>query len=165
MLLIDTDVLWQMRGAASADAAVCAWAARQPRLSLFVSALAVMEIGHAAESIAHADKTAGAAVRRWLTDKVLPAFEGRLLAVDAAVAGRAARLTHGHPTDGLVASTALEHGLALATRTPAAFKAMRVKLVDPGRSDGAVIDADDGDDWRQASRGGPVWLRNLFARG
>jgi hypothetical protein len=59
-------------------------------------------------------------------------------------------------------ATALVHGLTLATRTPAAFKAARVKCFDPWgwRPDAAEEDAD----WRQAARTGPLWLKNLFVR-
>lgn len=165
MFLLDTDIVWQLRGATAADPALTAWVARQQRTGLFVSALTLVELGIAADGMARADKQAGAAVRLWAESRVVSAFEGRVLAVDARVAGRAARLGHPNLTDGLIAATALEHGLVLATRTPAAFRATKAKLLDPGSSAASDADGSQDADWRQASRGGPVWLRNLFARG
>ena len=70
---------------------------------------------------------------------LLVRYESRILAVDAAVArhwgslaGELAR--RGAPTsmaDGLIAATAIRHGLRLATRNLADFKPFGVDLVDP----------------------------------
>ncbi len=168
MILLDTDVLWQLRHGAGGrgDAAVAAWAARQSLGNLFVSALALAELGAGARSIERADKAGAAALRRWADGAVRRAFDGRILPVDAAVATRAATLGYANAVDGLIAATALEQGLTLATGSPAAFRAGKVRTVNPWRYAPAAGDppVEDGD-WRQASRGGATWLRNLFARG
>jgi toxin FitB len=66
--------------------------------------------------------------------------------------------------DALLAATALEHRLTLATRDPAAFRTGRVRTIDPWSwVPGAP--AEEAEDWREATRGGPLWLKNLFARG
>ena len=65
---------------------------------------------------------------------MLPVFDGRILAVDTAVARRCAALHVPHPKserDALVAATALEHGLALATRNVKDFERMGLKLINP----------------------------------
>jgi len=164
MFLLDTEVVWQLRGAASTDPAVAAWAARQPRTNLFLSALTLVELGAAAREMERADKQAAAATLQWAQGALATAFAGRIVAIDAAVAARAARLAHPNLGDGLMAASAMEHGLVLATLSPAAFRTTRAKLLDP-RRDGAGDAVADDTDWRQASRNGPVWLRNLFARG
>ena len=164
MFLLDTEVVWQLRGVGSADQAVATWAARQPRTNLFVSALTLVELGTATREVERADKQAAATISQWMEGMLMNAFAGRIVAIDAAVAARAARLAHPNLADGLVAASALEHGLVLATLSPAAFKATKVRLLDP-RRDGAGDAVVNDTDWRQASRNGPVWLRNLFARG
>ena len=168
MILLDTDVLWELRHGPGGrgDAAVAAWAAGQSRGNLFVSALALAELGAGARSIERVDKAGAAALRRWSEGSVRRAFEGRILPIDAGVAMRAATLGYANAIDGLIAATALEQGLTLATGNPAAFRMGKVRTVDPWRyapAPGELL-ADDGD-WRQASRGGATWLRNLFARG
>jgi toxin FitB len=164
MHLLDTEVVWELRGARAgyADAALASWAAGQARTGLFVSALTVAELGGAALQLERTDKSAAAAVRRWIEGPVLAAFDGRVVPVDAAVARRAMALGYPDLRDGLMAATALEHGLALATRHPAAFRTGKVKTFNPW---GYSPDATEDDDWRQAGRGGPLWLKNLFVRG
>ncbi|WP_230770773.1 PIN domain-containing protein [Sphingomonas sp. Leaf4] len=168
MILLDTDVLWELRHVSSGrgDAAVAAWAVGQSRADLFVSALALAELGAGARSIERADKAGAAALRRWADGAVRRAFDGRILPVDTGVAMRAATLGYANMVDGLIAATALEQGLTLATGNPAAFRMGKVRTVNPWRYTPAPgeLPADDGD-WRQASRGRATWLRNLFARG
>lgn len=167
MILIDTDLLWELRHGSSGrgDPAVAAWAARQSRGNLFVSALTLGELVAGARSIERGDKAGAGALRRWADGAVRRAFDDRILPVDAAVAARAGALGYANMVDGLIAATALEHGLTLATGHPAAYRTGKVRTIDPWRHmpEPAALPVED--DWRQASRGGATWLRNLFARG
>jgi toxin FitB len=165
MFLLDTAVVLELRRAKAgrADPALTAWAAGAAPLSLFVSVLALVELENAAARLAHDDKAVGAALRSWIGEQVLPAFDGRVLALDAAVAQRRAALPIAEPRDALLAATALEHGLTLATRDPAAFRGARVKLVNPWRYQAGEDEADL--DWGQAARAGQSWLKTLFVRG
>jgi predicted nucleic acid-binding protein len=164
MHLLDTAVLWELRNirAGRSDPALAAWATAQSRTQLFLSALTLAELGAGAAQIERNDKAAAATIRRWIDERVVSAFDGRVLAVDAAVARRATQLGYPALRDGLLAATALEHGLTLATRSPATFRIGKVKTVNPwGYTPEAAVEDDD--DWRQASRG--PWLKNLFVRG
>jgi len=164
MYLLDTPIVLELREAKSGrvDPGLSAWAAGAARSDLFISAIALLELESAAAALERRDKAGGKAVRYWIADKVMPAFEGRILPVDAAVARRRALIPYSDPRDGLVAATALQHGLILVTRNSAAFKAGRVKLFNPaGYSPEA---AEDDSDWRQAARAAPLWLKNLFVR-
>lgn len=165
MHLLDTGVVWELRAAkaGNGDAGVARWAAAQPRTGLFISVLTITELGLAAQQVARSDKSGALAIRRWVDDRVLPAFEGRVLPVDVAVARRAAEMGYLDRRDGLFAATALEHGLTLATRDPGAFKPGRVKTVSPWRY--APDTSEEAGDWRDATRTGPLWLKNLFVRG
>ena len=80
------------------------------------------------------DPTQGALLRHWLQQAVVPAFAGRILAVDAAVALRSAALHVPDPKpfrDGLIAATALVHSLVVVTRNLADFEATGVPLLNP----------------------------------
>ncbi|MGK6325084.1 PIN domain-containing protein [Sphingomonas sp. DT-51] len=165
MHLLDTELVWALRHAkaGTADPAVAAWAASQPRTALFISALTLGELATALLQLERADKSAAGMLRRWAEEAVPAAFDGRVLPVDAAVARRAAALGYAEPRDALLAATALEHGLTLATPHPAHYRPGKVRTVNPWRY---VAGAPDEElDWREAARGGPFWLRNLFARG
>ena len=164
MYLLDTGVVLELRKAKAGrtDPGLTGWAAGISRQSLFLSTLSLLELETGAAAAERKDKAVGAALRSWIDGQVLPAFEGRVLAIDTAVVRRRAQLAYADSRDGLLAATALEHGLTLVTRTPAAFKAGRVKVFNPW---GYAPDAfDEEADWGQAARTGPLWLKNLFVR-
>ena len=165
MYLLDTSVVLELRKARAgqSDPGLAAWAGGIARQKLFISALNLLEIESAAARLARKDRAAGLVVRRWIDDHVVPAFEGRVLPVDAAVVRRRAQLPYANTRDGLLAATALEHGLTFVTRKVSAFRAGRVKLLNPsGYSVQPVADEDE--DWGQASQAGHQWLKNLYVR-
>ena len=164
MYLLDTPIVLELRRARAGrtDAGLATWAAGVSPQSLFISALTLLELEATVERLERRDKTAGAALRAWLDDRVMRAFEGRVLPIDAAVARRRARLPHADARNALLAATAVEHGLTLVTRNVAAFKAGRVKTFNPWGY--APEPTEDDADWRQVARTGPMWLRNLFIR-
>lgn len=164
MFLLDTGVAFELRKARAGrtDPGLASWAASVPRQSLFLSALSLIELGNSAARLEARDKAGAAALRSWIDGQLTRAFEDRILPVDAAVAKRRAQLAYADARDGLMAATALEHGLTLATRHTGAFRAGRVKVFNPW---GYTPDADDDGDWGQAGRTGPLWLKSLFVRG
>lgn len=166
MHLLDTEVVYALREAKSgrADAALAAWATGAARASLFVSALTLLELETAIARAERKDKAQGPALRDWLDNRVARAFEGRVLPIDAAVVRRRASLPLTDGRDALLAATALEHGMTLATRDQAAFaKVPRLKLFNPWTYKPEVVDEDE--DWGQAAKAGAQWLRNIFVRG
>ena len=165
MYLLDTDVVLELRKAKAghADAGLETWASGVDRQSMFLSALSLVEVANGASRAGRKDKAAGATLREWLDEQLLPAFDGRILAIDAAIVRRRMTLAYADNRDGLLAATALEHRLTLVTRNASAFKLGRVKLFNPwGYAPDAQEDEDS--DWRQAARAGPLWLKNLFVR-
>jgi predicted nucleic acid-binding protein len=85
----------------------------------------------------HRDPPSGAVLRRWLDDDVRIAFDGRVLAVDSAVARRAADLHTPRSApivDALIGATALVHGMAVVTRNVADFtRFASLEVIDPWR--------------------------------
>lgn len=164
MYLLDTQVVLELRRskAGRTDLGLTTWASGVARESLYISALTLLELEATVERLERRDKAAAGALRTWLDQRVMRAFEGRILPIDAAVASRRARLPYTDPRNALLAATAVEHGLTLVTRNVAAFKAGRVKTFNPWGY--APAPAEDDSDWRQVARTGPLWLRNLFIR-
>jgi hypothetical protein len=80
------------------------------------------------------DPQQGAIFRVWFENHVLPAFAGRILPVDAAVAKRSAALHVPDPRpamDSLIAATALVHGMTVVTRNVADFQSSGVSILNP----------------------------------
>jgi predicted nucleic acid-binding protein len=134
MFLLDTNVISELRRPDKADRHVVGWANALPAASFFLSAISILEIELGALLIARKDAMQGALLRAWIDHQVLARFEGRVLAVDVAVAQRCARLHVPNPRaerDALVAATALVHGLTVATRNVADFQPTGVTLINP----------------------------------
>ena len=165
MYLLDTPIIAELRKARTGDTdpGLILWASRVARPSLFISALSLLEIEGGIAQVAKRDKPAGDTLRTWLDNHVMAAFDGRILPVDAAVAKRRGQLTLSDSRDALMAATAQVHGLTLVTRNVSAFKSSRVKLFNPW---GYHPDdpAEDATDWRESTKTGPLWFKNLFLR-
>jgi len=163
MYLLDTGLLLDLREARGprGDPELAAWADRVPAQQMFLSAVSLLELETAAARAAKTAKDGGAAWRAWLDEQVGPAFEGRILSVDAAVIRRRAQLSYGLDREGLLAATALVHNLTLVTREARKFRTGRVKVLDPARLE---FEGADDADWRGATRTGAAWLRNLLIR-
>jgi len=164
MHLLDTDIVFELRNAkaGATDPGLAAWAGAAPRASLFISALTLLELETAVSRAERKDKTQAASLREWLDSRVIPAFEGRVLAIDAAVVRRRAHIQLADSRDALLAATALEHGLVLATRETATFaKIPRLKVFNPW----GYKPEEQEEDWGEAAKAGAQWLRNIFVRG
>jgi predicted nucleic acid-binding protein len=137
MFLLDTNVLSELRRRDRTDPRVANWADAIQPADFFLSAITILEIEAGALMLERRDQAQGALLRGWIDRKVLPAFEGRILAVDTAVAQRCARLHVPDPRaerDALIAATALVHRLTVATRNVPDFRPMGVDLLNPWES-------------------------------
>ena len=136
MYLLDTNVVSELRKvrAGKADVRVAAWADSVDVADLFLSAISVQELEIGVLLVERRDPAQGAMLRTWLDGHVLPAFAGRILAVDTAVAVRSARLHVPDPgplRDSFIAATALVHGMTVVTRNIADFETADVPLLNP----------------------------------
>jgi predicted nucleic acid-binding protein len=140
MFLLDTNVISELRRPDRANTNVVNWASAIPAASIFLSAISILEIELGALQIARRDAAQGAVLRAWIDDQILPRFEGRILAVDTAVAQRCARLHVPDPRadrDALIAATAPFHALTVVTRNVADFELVGVALLNPWEAQGA----------------------------
>lgn len=136
MFVLDTNVVSELRKAKSgkADPNVTAWAAGVPTAALFISAITILEVETGVLLVQRRDPTQGALLRAWLDQHVLPAFSGRVLPVDTAVAQRCAALHVPDPRserDALIAATAMVHGMTVVTRNVADFAATGAPVLNP----------------------------------
>ncbi|MBU3888987.1 type II toxin-antitoxin system VapC family toxin [Methylosinus sporium] len=136
--LLDTNILSELRRPRP-EAKVVAFIAAQPLDLLYVSTVTLAEIRFGIELVE--DATRRAELGDWLTHKVRPMFERRVLPVSEDVIlkwrllvedGRKSRHTFSQP-DLFIAATALHHGLTVVTRDAAEFARARAQVLDPWR--------------------------------
>lgn len=136
MYLLDTNVVSELRKARSGRAhhGIVRWADEVEAAELFVSVITVQELEIGVLLAERKDAATGSVLRSWFNGHVLPAFSGRILPVDTAVALRSALLHVPDPRpvrDSLIAATALVHGMAVVTRNVADFGPSGVAVVNP----------------------------------
>lgn len=136
MYLLDTNVVSELRKIrlGKADRQVAAWADTVEASDLYLSVITLQELEIGVLLTERRDPAQGAVLRRWLNAQVLPAFDGRILTIDTVVVQRSAALHVPDPRpvrDGLIAATALVHGMTVVTRNVADFEATGVALLNP----------------------------------
>ena len=136
MYLLDTNVVSELRKVrlGKADSHVADWADSVDAADLYLSVMTIQELEVGVLLAERRDPSQGAVFRAWLNGHVLPAFTGRILAVDTAIAQRSAHLHVPDPRpvrDGLIAATALIHGMVVVTRNVADFAPTGVATLNP----------------------------------
>jgi predicted nucleic acid-binding protein len=134
--LLDTNILSELRRP-KAERKVVAFIAAQPLDALYVSTVTLAEIRFGIELLP--DVGLRADLVDWLTHRVRPMFEQRVLPVSEDVIfkwrllveeGRKAGHTFSQP-DLFIAATALHHGLTIVTRDTADYTKARVAQFNP----------------------------------
>ena len=136
MFLLDTNVVSELRKVrlGKANRSVAKWADSVDAADLFLSAITIQELEMGVLLAERRDPSQGTIFRAWLNGHVLPAFSGRVLSVDIAVAQRSARLHVPDPRpvrDALIAATALVHGMTVVTRDVTDFEPTGVLILNP----------------------------------
>lgn len=129
--VLDTNIISDWRRGAEP---VVRWLADERMADLAISALTVSELEIGVRRRERTDRRQGAALRLWLDESVIPAFDSRVLPVDTAVALEYARVQVPDPVPtvgALIAATALVHGLTLVTRNTQDMERSGVRLLNP----------------------------------
>jgi len=135
--LLDTNVISEFNRTGPPNERVKQWLTATPLDSLYVSVITLAEIQFGIELLPASKRRTQ--LEAWMEQDFNNWFPGRILPVDADIVKRWAVLTadrqrQGRPLanfDGLIAATALEHGLTLATRDVDDFRGLGVTLFDP----------------------------------
>jgi predicted nucleic acid-binding protein len=134
--LLDTNVLSELRRR-KPEPKVVAFISAQPLDSLYISTVTLAEIRFGIELVTDAGRRAE--LNDWLTHKVRPMFDQRVLPVTEDIMfkwrllvedGRKTGHTFSQP-DLILAATALEHGLTLASRDTSEYEKARVSVLNP----------------------------------
>jgi predicted nucleic acid-binding protein len=113
------------------------WIEAQEIEELFISVISIGEIGKGVHLLPDSKKKNQLAA--WLSEELLPFFDGRILTIDREEAlewGRRfarCQLDGYKPPviDSLLAATALTHGLTLVTRNETDFRPLGIEVLNP----------------------------------
>lgn len=132
MFLLDTVVLSELRKS-QPNAKVLAWLGQQTEAHLFVSVVSLGEIERGAHKQRALNPDFSTPLFRWL-ETLQNNFADRILPVTPVIARQwgalSARLNH-DGVDLLIAATAMEHSLAVATRNAKHFTPTGVEVFNP----------------------------------
>jgi predicted nucleic acid-binding protein len=134
--LLDSNILSELRRRRP-EPKVLAFVAAKPLHLLFVSTITFAEIRFGIELVD--DPVRRAELTDWLSHRVRPMFEQRVLAITEDIMlkwrllveeGRKSRHTFSQP-DLIIAATALDHGLTVVTRDTSDYERARVDVHNP----------------------------------
>lgn len=131
--LIDTNILSELQKGGRADIGVKTWYNNCDPDDFFLSVLVVGEIRQGIERLRRRDPIQAERLEHRLDD-VRSMMQGRILAITESIAQRWGSINSPDPLpviDGLLAATALEHGLTLVTRNVRDVKRSGVALFNP----------------------------------
>lgn len=119
------------------DPQVGGWMRSQDKELLFMSVVTIGELRKGLTILPESDRRRK--FEQWFEGEVLPWFDGRILTVTRAIADRWGILAgnsqlRGNPlntADGMIAATALEHGLTVVTRNVKDFANLGVQIFNP----------------------------------
>ncbi len=132
-ILLDTNILSELRKGNRADPHVLAWQLRVQGEKQMISVLSLGEIRKGIESVRRKDSDQAKALERWLSGIELN-FARETLPICGRVATEWGRLNSARSLpviDGLLAATARVHGLRIATRNVTDFKGLGVTVENP----------------------------------
>lgn len=132
MILLDTVVLSELRKSRPSPKVV-QWLKQHQDSDFFLSVVSLGEIERGIEKERETEPDFAHELTRWLED-LQRLYANRVLPITAPIARKWGQLSAqlGHDgADLLIASTALVHGMAVATRNTRHFEATRVAVVNP----------------------------------
>jgi len=103
---------------------------------LYLSAISIEELEIGVLLAERRDPAQGRILRKWLNFYILPEFSRRILPIDTSIVLRSAgfHVPNPHPVrDGLIAATALIHGMTVVTRNVVHFEATGAAVINPWR--------------------------------
>lgn len=130
--LLDTNVVSELRRPRPNNG-VQTWLESVAADATYLSVLVLGEVRQGVERLRRRDPRQSSLLEEWLAS-LEEAFSDRVLVIDSTVAHAWGRLSGDDPLppiDGLLAATALVHGLTVVTRDTRAFERVGVPWLDP----------------------------------
>lgn len=131
--LLDTNVISEIRKRDRAHPGLARWVVGTPAHELATSVVVLAELRRGIELMRRCDPTQAGLLDRWFAE-MRSRLGDHVLSIDEAVADQWARLNVPNPlpmVDGLLAATALVHGLTLVTRNTRDVEKTGVRLLNP----------------------------------
>jgi predicted nucleic acid-binding protein len=131
--VLDTNVVSALR-VRGRNPQVEQWAASVPVADQFVTALTISELERGVIAKERSDPDQGTILRRWLEERVLPAFADRVLPFDLAAARILAAYRvpeHAPLDDALIAAIAQAADMSVVTRNTRHFEPLGVTCLNP----------------------------------
>jgi predicted nucleic acid-binding protein len=134
--LLDTNVPSEMINSRP-DPRVSTWVLAQDETTLYLSSITIGEVRKGLITMPAGKRRTQ--LEEWMANDMIPLFIDRILPVTQAIADRWGMLS-GHRqlagrrlamADGLIAATALEHGLTIVTRNVRDFENLGVTIFNP----------------------------------
>ena len=132
-MLVDTNVVSELKRGRNADPRVVAWFSEMPNERVFTSVVVLGEVRRGIELVARRDKPQAEVLERWYAS-IRDQLANRVLAVDEPIMMVWSRISVPDllpAYDGLIAATALVHGMTVATRNTADYRRAGVEVFDP----------------------------------
>lgn len=131
--LLDTNVVSELRKKERCAPRVNAWAETVPQNADFLSVLVVGELRRGTALKRRSDRAAAEALGKWIA-RLTHLYGERILPITLEIAetwGGLSAIRPIPPEDGLLAATALVHGLTLVTRNVKNVEGLGVSLLNP----------------------------------
>lgn len=132
-VLVDTNVISELKRGKRAAPRVLAWFNTLLPENLFTSVVVLGELRRGIELVARRDRTQAETLEQWYV-LVRERLGNRVLAIDEPIMALWARISAPDMLpayDGLIAATALYHGLIIATRDTDDFRHAGVQVINP----------------------------------
>jgi len=138
MYVLDTNVISELRRIrlGRGNPGVTTWLEAVNPDELYLSAISIEELEIGVLLVERRDPAQGRILRKWLNFYILPEFSRRILPIDTSIVLRSAgfHVPNPHPVrDGLIAATALIHGMTVVTRNVVHFEATGAAVINPWR--------------------------------
>ena len=131
--LLDTNILSELRKGKRCNSNVASWAAKESDQAHYISVLSLGEIRKGIEFLRKKSPADCISFEIWL-QKIQSDYSNCTIAITSEIAGRWGELSALRPRpviDSLLAATAIEHGLTLATRNTKDFEGLQISIVNP----------------------------------
>lgn len=140
--LLDTCIISKLRKVAhQSNIALQQWIVAHEEKDYYISVLTIGEIQYGISKLSSSDGNKKRLLEEWLIAELIPRFRNRILSIDVhtvsiwgTIRGKQQKKGRSYPViDLLIAASALQHNLILATENIRDFENLDIPLINPCR--------------------------------